>query len=55
VDVIPIYCTLMKKKKRAQESFGDRLAPIRKSRALTQAELGKRLGVSQRVIAYYIT
>lgn len=42
-------------KARAIEGFGDRLAQIRKSRAMTQIELGKRVGVSNRVIAYYET
>lgn len=32
-----------------------RLATIRQSRGLTQTELGKAAGVSQRVIAYYET
>ena len=35
------------------ESFGPRLAALRKSRGLTQIELAERLGVSQRVITYY--
>lgn len=34
-------------------NFGKRLAELRKSKGLTQAELGKKIGVSQRVIAYY--
>lgn len=33
--------------------FGERLARLRASRGLTQAELGERIGVSPRVIAYY--
>jgi len=45
----------MKKKAKRQEAFGERLARIRKSRGLTQAELGEAVGVSQRVIAYYET
>ena len=40
-------------KERTLQGFGDRLVEIRKSQALTQAELGKRVGVSKRVIAYY--
>jgi transcriptional regulator with XRE-family HTH domain len=34
-------------------SFGERLAQIRKTRGLTQSELGKRIGVSQRIIHHY--
>jgi len=45
----------VKKKAKRQEAFGERLARIRKSRGLTQAELGEAVGVSQRVIAYYET
>jgi len=33
--------------------FGKRLAYIRKSKGLTQKELGEMIGVSNRVIAYY--
>jgi transcriptional regulator with XRE-family HTH domain len=40
-------------KHRTVEGFGKRLAQIRKSRGLTQAELGKNVGVSTRIIAYY--
>src|SRR5258708_5787565 len=40
-------------KERTIEGFGERLSQIRKSRGLTQAELGKAVGVSNRVIAYY--
>jgi transcriptional regulator with XRE-family HTH domain len=35
--------------------FGSRLAQVRQARGLTQAELGKAVSVSQRVIAYYET
>jgi transcriptional regulator with XRE-family HTH domain len=35
--------------------FGERLTHIRQSRGLTQADLGKAVGVSNRVIAYYET
>lgn len=35
--------------------FGSRLAAVRQGRGMTQAELGKAVGVSQRVIAYYET
>jgi transcriptional regulator with XRE-family HTH domain len=40
-------------KEREVKGFGARLAQIRKSRGLTQAELGEAVGVSNRVIAYY--
>lgn len=40
-------------KQRTLEGFGTRLATIRKSRGITQAELGSAVGVSNRVIAYY--
>ncbi len=40
-------------KQRTIEGFGTRLATIRKTRGLTQAELGAKVGVSNRVIAYY--
>lgn len=40
-------------KERTLEGFGDRLADIRQSRGLTQAELAEAVGVSRRVIAYY--
>ncbi|MDD3654820.1 MAG: helix-turn-helix transcriptional regulator [Desulfotomaculaceae bacterium] len=33
--------------------FGDRLKKLRRDAGLTQAELGKRIGVSERVIGYY--
>jgi transcriptional regulator with XRE-family HTH domain len=40
-------------KKRALEDFGDRLAEIRRSRGMTQTQLGEAVGVSNRVIHYY--
>lgn len=40
-------------KERTIEGFGERLCQIRKSRGMTQADLGKAAGVSNRVIAYY--
>lgn len=42
-------------KEREGEGFGARLAAIRKSRGMTQGELGEAVGVSYRVIAYYET
>lgn len=35
------------------ETFGRRLARIRKSRGLTQPELAEKLGISRRMMAYY--
>jgi len=40
-------------KQRSLPGFGERLAKLRKSRGLTQIELGELVGVSNRVIAYY--
>ena len=40
-------------KERTVAGFGRRLTQIRRSRGLTQAELGTAVGVSERVIAYY--
>ncbi len=40
-------------KERSLQGFGQRLKRIRQGRALTQQELGDRVGVSQRVVAYY--
>ncbi|MFH1154918.1 MAG: helix-turn-helix transcriptional regulator [Pseudomonadota bacterium] len=34
-------------------TFGGRLAQMRKAMGLTQAELGRRIGVSQRIIHHY--
>jgi transcriptional regulator with XRE-family HTH domain len=45
----------MKIKGKTLEGFGARLAAIRRGRGVTQTELGKAVGVSQRVIAYYET
>ena len=33
--------------------FGERLGRLRKARGLTQTELGKKVGLSQRMVAYY--
>jgi transcriptional regulator with XRE-family HTH domain len=35
------------------QTFGKKLASIRKSKGLTQTELGKRIGVSQRIMHHY--
>jgi len=40
-------------KQRTVDGFGKRLSEIRRSRGMTQTELGKAAGVSKRVIVYY--
>jgi transcriptional regulator with XRE-family HTH domain len=40
-------------KERTLKGFGKRLARIRQSRAMTQAQLAHSVGVSKRVITYY--
>ena len=35
------------------ETFGERMARLRKAVGLTQAALGKEAGISQRMVAYY--
>jgi len=35
------------------ESFGQRLARLRREAGYTQKELGEELGISQRMVAYY--
>jgi transcriptional regulator with XRE-family HTH domain len=42
-------------KERILEGFGLRLATLRKARGLTQEELGEKVGLSQRMVAYYET
>jgi transcriptional regulator with XRE-family HTH domain len=44
---------MAKDKHGKQESFGARLAALRKAAGYTQAELGAELGVSQRMMAFY--
>jgi transcriptional regulator with XRE-family HTH domain len=39
--------------RKTHETFGQRLARLRKMRGFSQTELGERLGVSQRVMTYY--
>jgi len=41
------------KRKTTIEGFGKRLAQTRKAKGFTQIELGEKVGVSNRVIAYY--
>lgn len=43
----------LRMKERIVEGFGERLSQTRRSRGMTQAELGQAVGVSNRVIAYY--
>jgi transcriptional regulator with XRE-family HTH domain len=43
------------KARRSQESFGQRLARLRRLRGLTQRALAAESGVSQRMVAYYET
>lgn len=38
---------------KTKEPFGKRLARLRKAKGLTQVELAKLIGVTQRVISYY--
>lgn len=40
---------------RTPQTFGTRLARFRQQRGLTQAELGRLIGISQRMVAYYET
>ncbi|MGH9366294.1 MAG: helix-turn-helix domain-containing protein [Thermoanaerobaculia bacterium] len=40
-------------KKPVEESFGERLARLRKARGYTQTELGEILDLSQRMMTYY--
>ncbi len=48
---IPVARTAQKKP--VEESFGERLARLRKARGYTQTELGEILGLSQRMMTYY--
>jgi transcriptional regulator with XRE-family HTH domain len=41
------------KKSPPLEGFGPRLTALRQSQGLTQTELGKAAGISQRMVAYY--
>jgi transcriptional regulator with XRE-family HTH domain len=41
------------RKENLENNFGNRLARLRKISGLTQQELGEKIGVSKRVIAYY--
>jgi len=41
------------KRRTSNRDFGKRLAQMRRAKGVTQVELAKKIGVSQRVIAYY--
>ena len=43
----------MKKIKSNQYDFGKRLSLLRKDKGLTQTELGAKIGISKRMVAYY--
>lgn len=45
----------LKTKRKFQESFGQRLARLRRARGLTQRQLAATTDISQRMIAYYET
>jgi transcriptional regulator with XRE-family HTH domain len=42
-----------RRKIQSNETFGQRLARLRKARGFTQAALGKKIGLSYRMISYY--
>lgn len=53
-----LHFLLVKKKSgrtgsRRDESVGDRIRELRKARGVTQKELGRQVGLSRRMIAYY--
>jgi transcriptional regulator with XRE-family HTH domain len=50
---LKLACLELQVKERTLEGFGERLAEIRQSRAMTQAQLAQAVGVSRRVVAYY--
>lgn len=41
------------KRRTSNRDFGKRLAQLRRAKGVTQVELAKKLGTSQRMIAYY--
>jgi transcriptional regulator with XRE-family HTH domain len=43
----------MPRERKKTEPVGERLQRLRKQKGLTQAQLGERIGVSQRVVTYY--
>ncbi len=44
---------MSKKKENRNTSFGDRVKLLRSKKGITQVELAKRLGITQRGISYY--
>jgi transcriptional regulator with XRE-family HTH domain len=48
-----VYIMAKQQRNQPGESFGQRLARIRKQKGYTQTELAKAIGVTQRVISYY--
>lgn len=48
-----IFKNIMGKSRSVNSVFGKRLAQLRKAKGFTQEELGGKIGVSKRVIAYY--
>lgn len=46
---------LMPRKKQPQTDFGERLVALRKLRGMTQVDLAKAIGATQRAISYYET
>lgn len=42
-----------KKKTDLGETVGDRIRQLRKTKGLTQRELGRQVGLSQRIVTYY--
>ncbi len=41
------------KKKKIMTDYGKRLVSFRKAKGLTQTELGDKIGISKRMVAYY--
>jgi transcriptional regulator with XRE-family HTH domain len=48
-----IFMKKGKSNKKKPYEFGERLIGLRKARGLTQTELGKKIGISKRMVAYY--
>ena len=49
--IISLECTWLKEE--IMPGFGERLTRLRKATGLTQTELGEKVGLSQRMVAYY--
>ncbi len=49
---MPIIIDCMKKKT-LDNAFGKRLVMFRRAKGLTQTELGSKIGISKRMVAYY--